>query len=80
MSANGVELDMELTKDGIPVVFHFDQNKQTHVRGTLKDLTLAEVKQLDAGAWFDAKFRGERIPTLEAVLGAIGTRGLNVIE
>ncbi len=80
LGAHGVELDVELTKDGVPVVFHFDQNRQTHRRRTLQDLTLAEVKQLDAGAWFDAKYRGEKIPTLEEVLATVGSRGLIVIE
>jgi glycerophosphoryl diester phosphodiesterase len=80
MGADGIELDVELAKDGVPVVFHFDQHQQTHGLSTLKNMTLAEVKQLDAGAWFDAKFRGERIPTLEEVLSTIGMRGLVVIE
>ena len=80
MGADGIELDVELTKDGVPVVFHFDQNQQTHGLSSLKDLTLAEVKQLDAGAWFDAKYRGEEIPALEEVLEAVGARGLIVIE
>ena len=80
MGADGIELDVELTQDGVPVVFHFDQDQQTHGRGTLQDLTLAEVKQLDAGAWFDAKYRGEKIPTLEEVLAEVGARGLIVIE
>ena len=37
------------------------------------DFTLAELKQLDAGAWFDARFAGERIPTWEEALAAVGT-------
>ena len=80
MGADGIELDVELTKDSVPVVFHFDQNQQTHGRRSLQDLTLAEVKRLDAGAWFDAKYGGEKIPTLEEVLAAVGARGLIVIE
>ncbi len=80
MGADGIELDVELTKDGVPIVFHFDQNQQTHGRRSLQDLALAEVKQLDAGAWFDAKYRGEKIPTLAEALAAVGARGLIVIE
>jgi glycerophosphoryl diester phosphodiesterase len=86
MGADGIELDVELTKDGVPVVFHrgdldhFDQNHNTHGRGSLLNLTLAEVKQLDAGAWFNARFRGEKIPTLEEVLSSVGSRGLIMIE
>jgi glycerophosphoryl diester phosphodiesterase len=42
----------------------------------LEDFTLAEIKRLDAGAWFDQKFRGTRIPTfgetIEAVKGRTG--------
>jgi glycerophosphoryl diester phosphodiesterase len=37
------------------------------------DFTLAEIKQLDAGSWFDRKFAGERIPTWEEAVAAVGT-------
>jgi glycerophosphoryl diester phosphodiesterase len=37
------------------------------------DFTLAEIKQLDAGSWFDARFAGERIPTWEEAVAVIGT-------
>jgi glycerophosphoryl diester phosphodiesterase len=80
MGADGIELDVELTKDGVPVVFHLDPDRQTHGLRTLRDMTLAEVKQLDAGKWFSAKFRGEKIPTLDEVIHTIGGRGSIVIE
>ena len=37
------------------------------------DFTLAEIKTLDAGSWFDARFAGERIPTWEEAVAAVGT-------
>jgi glycerophosphoryl diester phosphodiesterase len=37
------------------------------------DFTLAEIKQLDAGSWFDPKFTGERVPTWEEAVSAVGT-------
>src|SRR5262245_6037827 len=37
------------------------------------DFTLAEIKQLDAGSWFDPKFTGERVPTWEEAVAAVGT-------
>jgi glycerophosphoryl diester phosphodiesterase len=37
------------------------------------DFTLAEIKQLDAGSWFDARFAGERIPTWEEAVALVGT-------
>ena len=58
----------------------FPDRARTTTGGTrtwmLEDFTLAEVKRLDAGAWFDAKFRGTRIPTfgetIDALRGKIG--------
>jgi glycerophosphoryl diester phosphodiesterase len=37
------------------------------------DFTLAEIKRLDAGSWFDARFAGERIPTWDEAVAAVGT-------
>jgi len=37
------------------------------------DFTLAEIKRLDAGRWFDARFAGERVPTWEEAVAAVGT-------
>jgi glycerophosphoryl diester phosphodiesterase len=37
------------------------------------DFTLAEIKQLDAGSWFDSKFADERVPTWEEAVAAVGT-------
>jgi glycerophosphoryl diester phosphodiesterase len=69
MGAEMVEIDVQLTKDGIPVVFHDEElDRCTDGRGRLAMHTLAELKRLDAGSWFDKKFKGERIPTLEEVL------------
>lgn len=64
-----IELDVQRTKDGHLVVFHDPTLKRTsNGTGYLKDYTLAELKALDAGGWFDARFAGERIPTLDEVL------------
>jgi len=64
-----IELDVQRSKDGHLVVFHDPTLKRTsNGTGYLKDYTLAELKALDAGGWFDARFAGERIPTLDEVL------------
>lgn len=66
---NHVELDAQLSADGVPVVFHDETlDRTTDGAGPLAARTLAELKRLDAGAWYGAVFRGERIPTLEEVL------------
>jgi len=64
-----VELDAQLTADGFAVVFHDSTvERTTDGSGPLAGHTLAELKELDAGGWFDSVFSGERIPTLEEVL------------
>ncbi len=69
MGAEMVEIDAQLSKDGVPVVFHDeDLGRCTDGRGPVASHTLQELKKLDAGSWFDKKFRNERIPTLEEVL------------
>jgi glycerophosphoryl diester phosphodiesterase len=69
MKADMIELDVLITKDGIPVVFHDPVvDKKTDGTGEVNKFTLAEMKKLDAGSWFARKYAGERIPTLEEVL------------
>jgi glycerophosphoryl diester phosphodiesterase len=75
--ADMCELDVRATRDGAIVVVHDDTvDRTTDGRGAVAAMTLSEIKRLDAGAWFDVRFRGERIPTLDEVLdaarGAIG--------
>jgi len=71
--ADAVEFDLKLTADGRIVVLH-DQtvNRTTNGMGKISSLSFAEVRDLDAGAWFSEKFRGERIPTLDEVFETVG--------
>ncbi len=69
MKADMIELDVMMSKDNIPVVFHDDVLEyKTNGKGSVADYTLSELKELDAGSWFDEKFKEERIPTLREVL------------
>ena len=67
--ADMIELDVCLTKDRVPVVIH-DQTleRTTDGHGLVSEVTLSELKKLDAGSWFSPEFKGESIPTLEEVL------------
>jgi len=82
MGADGLELDVHLCKDGHLVVIHDEKVERTsNGRGSVKDLTLPELKQLDFGAWFHRDFAGVTIPTLEEVLDFLkGWHGLINIE
>ena len=69
MNADMIELDVLISKDNIPVVFHDEKlNKKTNGSGYVMDHILSDLKKLDAGSWFDPKFKNERIPTLREVL------------
>jgi glycerophosphoryl diester phosphodiesterase len=81
LGADGIELDVQLSKDGVIVVIHdFQLDATTDGSGPVRDRTLAELKELDAGAGFDPAFAGERIPTLQEVIDAVGHRLLLNIE
>jgi len=72
----GFELDIRTTKDGHLVVLHDDSVERTTdgPSKSVRDLTLAEIKQLDAGSWFDPAFSGLRVPTLEETLSLVQKR------
>ena len=66
LGADGIELDVMLSKDHEIVVIHDDTvDRTTNGTGQVSDLTLAELKKLDAGD-------GEQIPTLEEVFTQFG--------
>lgn len=72
--ATAFEIDVRTTKDGRLIILHDTTvDRTTNGKGKVNDLTLEEIKQLDAGSWFDAKYKNERIPTLREVL--VGTKG-----
>lgn len=67
--ADGIELDVHLSRDGVPVIIHDDTvDRTTSGRGEVGRLRLDELRSLDAGSWFSPSFAGEPIPTLEEVL------------
>jgi glycerophosphoryl diester phosphodiesterase len=67
--AGVAEVDVRTTKDGVLVCLHDPEvDRTTDGKGKVADLTLAEVKNLDAGFKFDPKYTGERVPTLREVL------------
>jgi glycerophosphoryl diester phosphodiesterase len=71
--ADGIELDVQLSKDGQLIILHdFTVDHSTDGRGYARDKTLAELRELDAGIKFGEQYRGTRIPTLEEVFEAVG--------
>jgi glycerophosphoryl diester phosphodiesterase len=79
--ANGVELDVKLSADGEVVVIHDATiDRTTGEKGHVSKLTLAALRELDAGSFFSEEFRGEKIPTLAEVFETIGRRTLINVE
>lgn len=91
--ADFVEQDLQVTKDGVLVCLHdltlerttdveevFPDRARAEAGGRhwyVADLTLAEIRRLDAGSWFGAKFKGARVPTWrEAIAEVRGKAGL----
>ena len=68
----GFEFDVERTKDGQLVCIHDGTvDRTTNGTGKVSELTLAQMRELDAGSWFDPKFAGEKVPTIDEVLKLI---------
>lgn len=89
MNADYLELDLQMTKDGHLIVMHDETvDRTTNGTGWVKDLTLAEIKQLDAGTWFNeanpdkqnANYIGQQVLTLDEVLRFFGKRENYYIE
>ncbi len=74
LGVEGIELDVHLSKDGVPVVLHDETvDRTTNGSGAVADMTVEELQALDAGD-------GERIPTLAEVLDLVGDAVLVDIE
>lgn len=64
-----VETDIQLSADGVPVLFHdLDVERTTNGTGLVAELSLAELKSLDAGSWYSPEFAGLQVPTLDEFL------------
>lgn len=77
--ATGIELDVQLTRDGELVVFHDWSLKRIFGKpGHIRDYTLKEIRRWDAGSWFDSRFAGVNVPTLDDVLARAAAKSIMV--
>jgi glycerophosphoryl diester phosphodiesterase len=69
LGATFIETDLQLSRDSRFVAIHDDTvSRTTNGQGKVHELSLADLRRLDAGSWFGSEFTGERIPTLEEIL------------
>ncbi len=79
--ADVIEMDVHLTRDGVPVIIHDETvDRTTDGRGRVGKMLLEEIRELDAGCWFGPQFTAERVPTLKEVLDRFGGRVVLNIE
>ena len=81
LGADGIELDVRLTKDGKLVVIHDRTvDRTTNGTGLVNHHTQEEILRLDAGSWFTSEFAGENPPTLDEVFEALPSDFLINVE
>lgn len=75
MGAHGIEFDVQITADGKLIIHHdIELGRTAPGNGRLRDWKFADLRALDAGAWFDARFAGVHMPTPAEVVEEVGDR------
>ncbi|MBD1373850.1 glycerophosphodiester phosphodiesterase [Hazenella sp. IB182357] len=89
MGADYIEIDLQLTKDGHLIAFHDETlDRTTTGSGKVSNHTLKEIKELDAGSWFNKaypayakeEYKNEKVPTLDEILSHFGSNKKYYIE
>jgi glycerophosphoryl diester phosphodiesterase len=77
----GFEFDVQRTKDGDLICIHDNTvDRTTNGSGNVAEMTFDQIRRLDAGSWFNPKFAGEKVPTIEEVLQLVAEyRQFNVL-
>ena len=72
LGVDDIEMDIKITKDGTLVILHDESvDRTTNGTGKIQELTIEQVKDLDAGSWFSPAFKGIKIPTFNEALDSI---------
>ncbi len=89
MKGDYIEIDLQMTKDGKLIAMHDESvDRTTNGTGLVKNYTLQQLKELDAGSWFNEKYpdkanpayEGIKVPTLEEVIQTFGKDARYYIE
>jgi glycerophosphoryl diester phosphodiesterase len=80
LGADLVEVDVRRSRDGHLVLLHDPRvERTTDGVGAVAELSLAELRDLDAGSWFSSEFAGARVPTAEAAMELVLDHGLAIV-
>lgn len=73
MEVDFLEFDVQMTKDGELIVMHDTKiDRTTNGIGEIKDMTLEEIKELDAGSWFGEQYSMSKVPTVREIFEEFG--------
>lgn len=79
IGADFFELDARLSRDGVPVIMHDAKvDRTTNGAGAVAEMTVEELKWLDAGSWKGARFASEPVPTVEEAFATFPNAGIVV--
>lgn len=82
MGVDFIELDVHLCKNNIPCVIHdrsLSRTTDSEDIVFIEELTVDDIRTLDAGGWYDETFTGEQVPTLAEVLNMpLGNTGVMI--
>ena len=77
IGANGIELDLQRTKDGKIIIFHDDKiDKKSNGTGKISDYTYKELLEFDFGSWFSKEFENERIVLFDDFMKEVSDKNL----
>ena len=80
LGARWVEFDVQATRDGCAFLLHDARlERTTNGHGVAADRNASDLEQFDAGRWFGARFRGEKVPRLDAAMALIDELGLGAV-
>lgn len=81
LKADIIEVDVHQTKDSVVVIIHDRAiDRTTNGEGKIENMYYNQIRQYDAGEWFNSSFRGEKIPTLDEVLSLVNGQTKLMIE
>lgn len=77
LGSNGIELDLQKTKDGKLVIFHDKEiDKKSNGTGKISDYTYNELLEFDFGSWFGKEFKNEKIVLFEDFMKSVSDKNL----
>ncbi len=78
---DGIETDVHLTSDGIPVICHnYEIDKTSNGRGTITDMSFEVIRQFDFGSYFSHDFEGTKAPSLDEFLALCENKEFEIMN